>query len=125
MKVLHVLSGVFCDNIGDSAVKIFDDIKAQSHYDFSTNIHLYNGWKTNNGAKMNKKIIVRTWDRHYNDNERTLPNIIVELDKVLNYFDGFNQDNSSFTSYYDRKIKVGDQKSKHIGLSLKKPVKVL
>jgi len=107
MNVLRALSDVFCDNIGDSAVKIFDDIKAHSHYDFSTNIHLYNGWKTNNGARVNKKIIVRVWDRYFFGDERTLPDIVVNLDKVFNYFDCFNQNHIDFDSYKARRVKVG------------------
>jgi len=107
MKVICMLSDVFSDNVGDSALKIFDDIKARSYHEFSTNIHLYNGWKTNNGVKVNKKIIVPTYDRYYNDTERTLPEIVVNFDKVLNYFDGFNQNHNCFASYRARQIKVG------------------
>ncbi len=42
----------------DSVVSIFEKITRYHMNDYSSNIHYYNGWKTNNAYKINKKIII-------------------------------------------------------------------
>ena len=40
-------------------LKIFDEFSIKYNYsDFATNIHYYNGWKTNKAYKINKKVIL-------------------------------------------------------------------
>lgn len=42
----------------DSCVDLFERITKNHMNSFSSNIHYYNGWKTNNAYKINKKIIL-------------------------------------------------------------------
>lgn len=46
--------------VQDSILKLFDDLSRRFSYgtDFGTNIHLYNGWKTNQAHKINQKVII-------------------------------------------------------------------
>lgn len=42
----------------DSAVDLFEKFTSRHQKKYSSNIHYYNGWKTNDAFKVNKKIIV-------------------------------------------------------------------
>lgn len=46
------------DILIDSIVSIFKRITEYHMNEYSSNIHYYNGWKTNNAYKINKKIII-------------------------------------------------------------------
>lgn len=42
----------------DSCVNMFEELTQYHNREFSSNIHYYNGWDTNNAYKLNKKIIL-------------------------------------------------------------------
>lgn len=42
----------------DSCVNMFEELTRYHNREFSSNIHFYNGWDTNNAYKLNKKIIL-------------------------------------------------------------------
>lgn len=46
------------DILMESVVAIFEKITQYHQRDFSANIHYYNGWKTNDAYKINRKIII-------------------------------------------------------------------
>jgi len=46
------------DILTESVVSIFKKITEFHQRDFSANVHYYNGWKTNDAYKINKKIII-------------------------------------------------------------------
>lgn len=46
------------DILMESVVSIFEKITQYHQRDFSANVHYYNGWKTNDAFKINKKIII-------------------------------------------------------------------
>lgn len=46
------------DILIDSIVSIFEKITRYHMNEYSTNIHYYNGWKTNDAYRINKKIII-------------------------------------------------------------------
>src|SRR5690625_1573664 len=46
------------DILIDSIVSIFEKITRYHMNEYSTNIHYYDGWKTNNAYRINKKIII-------------------------------------------------------------------
>lgn len=46
------------DMLVDSIVSIFEKITRFHMNQYSTNVHYYNGWKTNNAYKINRKIII-------------------------------------------------------------------
>ena len=50
------------------ALSLFESFTKHNMNSFSGNIHYYDGWKTNDAFKVNKKIIVKTYNLH-GDNE--------------------------------------------------------
>ena len=55
--LLHAIVANSSDMLLSSVVSIFEKITSFSRRDFSTNIHYYNGWRTNDSYKIGKKII--------------------------------------------------------------------
>ena len=83
MEIKAALMGVFVDNLEQAAVNAFEEVTKYHQAECSGNIHYYSGWKTNQAAYINKKIIIPSWT---NKSE-----FVEELAKVLNYFDGFKE----------------------------------
>ena len=81
LKIKQVLLQFFNTNLENSAVEVFDEITKYAQNDYSGNVHYYTGWKTNKACRINKKVIRPQFGEH----NRFIP----ELEKVLNYFDGF------------------------------------
>ena len=98
-KVKQMLISAFIKNLEKSAIQVFEDVTRYNYNDYSKNIWLYNGWKTNKGSKINKKIILplnfTNWygniDYSYGNK-----NQVQEIEKILNYFDGFKEYKSIF-----------------------------
>lgn len=53
------------DILMESVVSIFEKITKFHQRDFSANVHYYNGWKTNDAFKINKKIIIPIQYSHF------------------------------------------------------------
>lgn len=74
----------------------FRDVRNQNN-EYSKNIHLFNGWKTNTAYKVNKKIILPFradyGNRLYGDKQDFLD----DIDLVFNYFDNNNLENKLLT----------------------------
>jgi len=81
----------------DAIETLFDEMTAKYAYDDSIhckNTHYYNGWKTNDAFKINKKVILPrvgidpySYSNHYDvgyQSKRKLD----DIDKVMNYFEG-------------------------------------
>src|SRR5699024_10150203 len=56
--VLTALGAKYRDMLVDSIVSIFENITRYHMNEYSTNIHYYNGWKTNDAYRINKKVII-------------------------------------------------------------------
>jgi hypothetical protein len=101
-KVKQMLISAFLNNLEKSAIQVFEDVTRYNYNDYSNNIYLYNGWKTNKGSKINKKIILPLsfadsfygtidYNGAWSEKEK-----IKEIEKILNYFDGFKEYKSIF-----------------------------
>jgi tetratricopeptide (TPR) repeat protein len=55
--LLHAIMANSNDMLISSVVSMFEKITSYSRRDFSTNIHYYNGWNTNDAYKIGKKVI--------------------------------------------------------------------
>ncbi|MGJ9383221.1 DUF4942 domain-containing protein [Salipaludibacillus sp. CF4.18] len=55
--LLHAIMANSSDMLISSVVSMFEKITSYSRRDFSTNIHYYNGWNTNDAYKIGKKVI--------------------------------------------------------------------
>lgn len=82
----------------DTILSLFDEFSQKHYWDSDTvsNIHYYNGWKTNKSWKINKKIIIPlagfidmqySWGR-YNPTHYKIIDKLTDIEKVLNYLDG-------------------------------------
>jgi hypothetical protein len=86
------------DTLTEAVADIFEEMTMKYHYheDTKKNIHLFNGWKTNEAFYVNEKVIlpVRSsyqhpflgysgWELNY-----SAKGYLDDIDKVMNYFDG-------------------------------------
>ena len=79
--------------VESSIVELFEELSYEHSYneELKHNIHYYNGWKTNNAYKINKKVIIPL--RVHNDTPFSNPHLFAairklsDIEKVLNYLD--------------------------------------
>ncbi len=86
------------DTLIDAIEELFDTMTSKYAYDesiFCKNVHYYNGWKTNDSFKVNKRVIIpRIGIDPYDYDKRRIrlcygtPEKLDDIDKVMNYFDG-------------------------------------
>jgi hypothetical protein len=100
---------------------LFDELSHQySYYDSSSNIHLYNGWKTNKAWIINKKVIIPFYDAFDRFDGRFQPTYykvvekLSDIEKALNYLDGGLTDDISLSQALEE-AKTNDQ-TKNISL---------
>lgn len=85
-----VISGV-----EETIIALFDEL-SHKHYwdkDNSSNIHYYNGWKTNKSWYINEKVIIplSSWDSIWNQfriNDYKIVRKLQDIEKCFNYLDG-------------------------------------
>lgn len=101
--ILNV-SAHFPDMIKESIVDLFDSITKYSVLDsrwgdeYKKNVHFFNAWKTNNGFKINKKIILPFYKRYSMSDLEIASSgekFLDDLDRVLSYFSGVKINNFS------------------------------
>lgn len=99
--IMNIING-YNDTMMDAVLEIFDKftVKHAFHENLNNdNVHLFNGWKTNNAFMVKNKVVLPVhgghygtgpfigwndkWDLHY-DAARMLN----DIDKVMNFFDG-------------------------------------
>ena len=76
--------------------------------DYKNNIHYFNAWKTNSGYKVNKKVIVISYDSifdydyigNYMELGYEISNLINEIEQVFNYFDKERPDGLTDAQYH-------------------------
>lgn len=92
-QLLMDLSKQTSNGIENTILKLFDDFIRYSMED-KTNVHLYNGWKTNSCYKVGRKVIVpylQAWDEHfgsYRPESYTLMRRLADIEKVFDFLDG-------------------------------------
>jgi len=97
--VLNLING-YQDDIRESVMGLFDKLTIQHSYHggaMEKNIHYFNGWKTNDAFKVNKKVIIPFysgssfidysggWKLDY-----SVARELRDIDIVMNYFDGMS-----------------------------------
>lgn len=88
--------------IEDTILEMFDEFSSRHHYsEYSKNIHLYNGWKTNKAWKINKKVIIplNAFDSFYNSfrADYRVVNKLSDIEKIFSYFDAISFDDKSLS----------------------------
>lgn len=100
IKALQLeLSNKMNDNIEEAIMKQFDKLTFVHSMDKSSNVHYYNGWKTNDAFKVNKKCIVSAYGVYDNRWCQSWSiwhsrDYLSELEKVLTYVNGGVSDDS-------------------------------
>ncbi len=97
------LSKEMTKGVEDTILNLFEEFSHKHYYnEMSNNIHYYNGWKTNQAYKINKKVIIPlngfrdmqySWGR-YEPTDYRVTNKLTDIEKVFNYLDGGITDNN-------------------------------
>lgn len=78
--------------IEETIIAKFDGLSRKYHYldETSKNIHYYNGWKSNKGYYVNKKVIVplQAWSSWGSCLYYPATSYLLDLEKCFNYLDG-------------------------------------
>lgn len=81
--------------IEETILNLFEELSYKHHWrdDTSSNIHYYNGWKTNQSWIINKKVIIPLnaygrWDGRYEPTDYRVINKLTDIEKCFNYLDG-------------------------------------
>ena len=119
--ILNII-GSYEQTLTEAVMDVFDKFTVRHCFSdglYDKNIHMFNGWKTNNAFKVGKKVIIpmygshgaafrgfRGWDLNWGA-ERQLD----DIDKVMNYFDGM----SSYVSIAEAlKVAFKEEKTRKI-----------
>lgn len=105
------LIGSYEQTLTEAVLDLFDMLTIRHCYNgglHEKNIHMFNGWKTNNAFKVGKRVVVPIragygdgpfvgwggkWSLHH-----TAAAILDDIDKVMGYFDGGNEYQSMSTA---------------------------
>jgi len=93
------LMGSYEETLIDAIEELFDTFTRKYSFDecdtFNKNVHYYNGWKTNDAFKVNKKVIIPRFGIDPYDYDKKRNKLyydsyekLNDIDKVMNYFDG-------------------------------------
>lgn len=87
------LSKEMTQGVEETILSLFDELSYKHYYDeMSSNIHYYNGWKTNKAYKINKKVIIPLNGFGYWKDKITYDYKVIsklsDIEKVFNYLDG-------------------------------------
>lgn len=90
----------------------FRDGRNQNN-EYSKNIHLFNGWKTNTAYKVNKKIILPFSRDYGNSLYSEKQDFLNDIDMVFNYFDNNKMENNllEYTEPYGYKTLVSTKQT--------------
>lgn len=85
------MSNKLVKSVEQTILDLFEDLSYKHSYneEYSKNIHYYNGWKTNDAYKINKKVIIPLramdwWDKKFAYSNSTYEKL-ADIEKVLNY----------------------------------------
>lgn len=103
--------------IEDEIIKMFDRLTEEHSYypEFSKNIHLFNGWKTNKAHKIGKKVIIPCYGVYdsYDGRPRTYDayRCLEDIERILNFLDGGMTQAVDAQEVIDRHFKEGTTKN--------------
>ncbi|MCP3922519.1 MAG: DUF4942 domain-containing protein [Desulfobacterales bacterium] len=118
--ITHIMDS-YEDNLIDAVETLFDKMTISHAYGeklHTDNIHMFNGWKTNNAYKVGKKVILPMtgfrgywgdkWEIDYRTKDR-----INDIDKVMNFFDG-NSEYTSIASALEKAFALEDPQTRKV-----------
>lgn len=85
------ISKELVSGVKDEIIRLFDWFTTYSMEEFSSNVHYYNGWKTNKAYKVNDKIVFPcyTYDKIFKrfDLVYQVADMIANIERVLHFLD--------------------------------------
>ena len=112
MTFILNLANSYDDILTEATVDIFNKLTVKHAWDENfhfSNVHYYDGWKTNKAYFVNKKVVVPYWNSPFYDNlfsrwavDYRVKEELNDIDKVMNSFDGA----SEYTSIVDALTKA-------------------
>lgn len=94
-SIQEEMSRSLIKGIEDCIIELFDELSFQYSYsdELQNNIHYYNGWKTNKGWYINKKVVIPNMNAFSSWSGRFEPRYnvkckLMDIEKALNYLDG-------------------------------------
>jgi len=88
------LNNEMVKGVEDTILSLFEEFSHKHHWhdETSKNVHYFNGWKTNKGWKINKKVITvlngfNSWDKNQIDYDYKVVDKLTDTEKVFNYLD--------------------------------------
>lgn len=92
-KIQEDISKTLLKSVEDTIVNLFDEFSHKYHWHPETgkNIHYFNGWKTNQSWKINKKVIIplnaySTYDNRFECDYNVIEKLS-DMEKALSYLD--------------------------------------
>ena len=100
LQVKIELSKTLVSNVEDAIITVFDDLTYEHSMGKNKNIHYYNGWKTNQACRVNKKVILPfygLYDPRWGGcwSAYKAKDYLIELEKILGYLDNGRTDGMS------------------------------
>lgn len=130
IKQLQIdLSASLVDSVEEAIMKMFDDLTYEHSMGNNSNIHYYNGWKTNKACKVSGKVILPFYGLYDNRwggswSFWKAADYMMELEKILGYLDNGRTDGANYTDVvraFERKSYAGERiQCKFFDVSFKK-----
>ena len=118
LEIKNEMMNNLTNSIEEAIIKLFDKLSHIHSYgeEYSKNIHYYNGWKTNNAYKINKKVIIPLksidwWDKKFEYSHKVF-STLYDIEKVLNYLNNKEIESIDLERVLQENLK--NQKSKDI-----------
>lgn len=92
LQIMIDINNHLVQSVESTILALFDQLSYQSSMDKASNIHYYNGWKTNKAFIINKKVIIplhtydSQWFKKFNYDYQ-VKRKLMDIEKVFNYLD--------------------------------------
>lgn len=95
-QIIKSVDKYLASSIEEKIIDLFDELSSRHSYsEYSKNIHLFNGWKTNSAYKINKRVVIplmafqdpRWYDKPKPDYDYKVKRKLSDIVKVLDFLD--------------------------------------
>lgn len=118
LQLQKEMSSKLIKSVEQTILDLFEDLSYKHSYneEFSKNIHYYNGWKSNDACKINKKVIIPLramdwWDKKFAYSHSTYEKL-ADIEKVLNYLNNKEIESIDLEKVLQEKLR--EQQNKNI-----------
>lgn len=115
-QIQEDISKSLLQSVEDTIINLFEELSHKYHWHPETgnNIHYYNGWKTNESWKINKRVIIplnafSTWDSKFECDYKVIEKLS-DIEKALSYLDGGINNHDNLIETLELHKKTGNTK---------------